>query len=356
MKKFIFFMLAAVMLFSLAACDPKTQNASSAPEPDGSSAAGAEASEAAGEETGAPQEKTDIRVAGLKGPTSIGMVKLMLEAEDGRTANNYQFTVAGSADEVTPKLIKGEFDIAAIPANLAAVLYNNTEGEIRIIAVNTLGVLYIVDKGGEVSKLEDLKGKTIYATGKGSTPEYTLRHILAENGIDPDKDVTIDFKSEPSEVVPLLKKADKAVAMLPQPYVTVASANVEGLKTVIDLNAEWAKIESDTGIITGVTVVRKAFADEHPEAVKAFLKECGDSVGYVNANVDAAAELVEKYGIVAAAVAKKAIPQCNVTFVCDADMLNPLNVYFGVLYEANAKSVGGKLPDENICLVYAENE
>lgn len=348
MKKLIILILAAVMLLSLVSCDPKTQNDSSAPAAESSgSAESAEESK----EASVPAEKTDIRVAGLKGPTSIGMVKLMRDAEDGNAANNYEFTVAGSADEVTPKLIKGEFDIAAIPANLAAVLYNNTEGEIRIIAINTLGVLYIVEKGGEVAKLEDLKGKTIYATGKGSTPEYTLRHILAENGIDPDKDVTIDFKSEPSEVVPLLKKAEKAVAMLPQPYVTVASANVEGLNTVIDLNAEWGKVESDTGIITGVTVVRKAFADEHPEAVKEFLKEYGASVAYVNANVEDAAALVEKYGIVAAAVAKKAIPQCNITFISGNEMKTPLSVYLGVLYEANAKSVGGKLPGDDICLV-----
>ncbi len=348
MKKLIILILAAVMLLSLVSCDPKTQNDSSAPAAESSgSAESAEESKVAS----VPAEKTDIRVAGLKGPTSIGMVKLMRDAEDGNAANNYEFTVAGSADEVTPKLIKGEFDIAAIPANLAAVLYNNTEGEIRIIAVNTLGVLYIVEKGGEVAKLEDLKGKTIYATGKGSTPEYTLRHILEKNGIDPDKDVTIDFKSEPSEVVPLLKKAEKAVAMLPQPYVTVASANVEGLNTVIDLNAEWGKVESDTGIITGVTVVRKAFADEHPEAVKEFLKEYGASVEYVNANVEDAAALVEKYGIVAAAVAKKAIPQCNITFISGNEMKMPLSVYLGVLYEANAKSVGGKLPGDDICLV-----
>lgn len=348
MKKLIILILAAVMLLSLVSCDPKTQNDSSAPAAESSgSAESAEESK----EASVPAEKTDIRVAGLKGPTSIGMVKLMRDAEDGNAANNYEFTVAGSADEVTPKLIKGEFDIAAIPANLAAVLYNNTEGEIRIIAINTLGVLYIVEKGGEVAKLEDLKGKTIYATGKGSTPEYTLRHILEKNGIDPDKDVTIDFKSEPSEVVPLLKKAEKAVAMLPQPYVTVASANVEGLNTVIDLNAEWGKVESDTGIITGVTVVRKAFADEHPEAVKEFLKEYGASVEYVNANVEDAAALVEKYGIVAAAVAKKAIPQCNITFISGNEMKTPLSVYLGVLYEANAKSVGGKLPGDDICLV-----
>ena len=147
------------------------------------------------------------------------------------------------------------------------------------------------------------------------------------------------------------EQAEKAVAMLPQPYVTVAMNNVEGLNAVIDLNEEWGKVESDTGIITGVAVVRKSFADEHPEAVKDFLNEYASSVEYVNTNVGSAAELVEKYGIVAAAVAKKAIPQCNIVFMSGEDIKTPLSVYLGVLYEANAKSVGGKLPGDDICLV-----
>ena len=344
MKKIALLLAALMLVFCFAACANDNANQSSVP---AQSAESASASSASGEESAEP-ERITVRIAGLKGPTSIGMVKIMEDASTGAGANDYEFTVAGSADEVTPRLVKGEIDIAAVPANLASVLYNNTEGEVQIIAVNTLGVLYIVEKGGEVSALEDLRGKTIYATGKGSTPEYTLRHILEKNGIDPDKDVTIDFKSEPTEVVPLLKSADKAVAMLPQPYVTVAGMNVEGLNTAIDLNAEWGKVESNTGIITGVAVVRKAFADEHPEAVKAFLNEYKASVEYVNANVKEAAALVEKFDIVKAAVAEKAIPQCNITFISGSEMKEQLNVYLGVLYEANAKAVGGKLPGEDI--------
>ncbi len=152
-------------------------------------------------------EPADIRIAGLKGPTSMGMVKLMEDAENGEAANNYTFTIAGSADEVTPKLIQGEFDIAAVPANLASVLYNNTEGAVKLLAVNTLGVIYIVEKGDSVQSLADLKGKTIYATGKGSTPEYALNYILSENGIDPAADVTVEWKTEPTEVVQLLAQS-----------------------------------------------------------------------------------------------------------------------------------------------------
>lgn len=349
MKKIVAVMLAVLMmLFVFAGCSDNSGDTSSA----GTSSVANESSDA---ETNSPDESSEeeikddvtIRVAGLKGPTSIGLVKVMEDNANGDSANKYDFTIAGSADEITPKLIQGELDIAAVPANLASVLYNRTEGAVQVIAVNTLGVLYIVEKGGEVSKLEDLKGKTIYATGKGSTPEYTLRHILAKNGIDPDKDVTIEFKSEPTEVVAALKSADKGVAMLPQPYVTVAQNNVEGLTAVIDLNEEWGKVESDTGVITGVAIVRKAFADEHPSALKKFLEEYAASVEYVNGNVDDAATLVEKFDIFAAAVAKKAIPKCNIVFISGGEMKESLNVYLGVLYEANAQSVGGKLPGDD---------
>lgn len=174
------------------------------------------------------EEKTNIKIAGLKGPTSMGLVKIMEDNENGSAANNYEFTIAGSADEITPKLTQGSLDIAAVPANLASVLYNNTDGAIEIIAINTLGVIYIVDKNEGITSLEDLKGQTIYATGKGSTPEYALRYILEENGIDPDNDVTIEWKTEPTEVVSTLAVEESGVAMLPQPYVTVAQTQIDG--------------------------------------------------------------------------------------------------------------------------------
>lgn len=293
------------------------------------------------------EEKTVIRIAGMKGPTSIGLVGIMENNDKGVSGNKYEFTIAGAADEITPLLIKGDLDIAAVPANLASVLYNNTKGNIKLLAVNNLGVLYIVAKGESVSSVSDLKGKTILATGKGTTPEYTLRHILTENGIDPDKDVTLDFKSEATEVVAAMSKADNAIAMLPQPYVTVAKGKVTGLEVVLDLNEEWKKINDDSGIVTGVIVVRKEFAEKNPEAVKIFLDEFKASSEFVNANVSDAAQLVEKFGIFAADVAEKAIPQCNITYIAGEAMKTPVNTYLGVLYANNEKSVGGKLPEDD---------
>lgn len=297
-------------------------------------------------------EETAVNVMALKGPTAMGMVQLMDNAEAGLVnGNSYTFTIAASADEVTPKLVQGEADIAAVPANLASVLYNNTEGQVQVLAINTLGVLYIVENGDSVQTVSDLAGKTIYASGKGSTPEYALNYILSENGIDPEADVTIEWKSEHSECVAALASDEDGIAMLPQPFVTTAQTQNENLRIALDLTKEWDALQADaetpSALLTGVVVVRTAFAEEHPEAVNAFLDSYRESVDYVNANVTDAAALIEKYDIVTAAVAEKALPYCNITFIEGSEMQEKLSGYLNVLYEQNPTSVGGALPADD---------
>ena len=297
-------------------------------------------------------EETAVNVMALKGPTAMGMVQLMDNAEAGPVnGNSYTFTIAASADEVTPKLVQGEADIAAVPANLASVLYNNTEGQVQVLAINTLGVLYIVENGDSVQTVSDLAGKTIYASGKGSTPEYALNYILSENGIDPEADVTIEWKSEHSECVAALASDEDGIAMLPQPFVTTAQTQNENLRIALDLTEEWDALQADaetpSALLTGVVVVRTAFAEEHPEAVNAFLDSYRESVDYVNANVTDAAALIEKYDIVTAAVAEKALPYCNITFIEGSEMQEKLSGYLNVLYEQNPTSVGGALPADD---------
>ena len=299
------------------------------------------------EETPEQTEDTVVRLAGLKGPTSMGLVNLLASDEAGTSKNDYEFTIAATADEINPLLIKGELDVAAIPANLASVLYNNTDGNIQILAVNTLGVIYIVEKGVDISDISDLAGKTIYATGKGSTPEYALRYILEQNGIDPDNDVTIEFKSEPAEIVALLSENGSGVAMLPQPYVTVAETTVEGLKTVIDLNSEWDKLDTGSKLVTGVVVARKEFAENYPQTIKNFLDEYEESAELALTDVDGTAELVEKYGIVKAAVAKKALPYCNIKFMRGEEMKKAVSGYLTILSNQDIKAIGGKLPEDD---------
>ena len=297
-------------------------------------------------------EETAVNAMALKGPTAMGMVQLMDNAEAGPVnGNSYTFTIAASADEVTPKLVQGEADIAAVPANLASVLYNNTEGQVQVLAINTLGVLYIVENGDSVQTVSDLAGKTIYASGKGSTPEYALNYILSENGIDPEADVTIEWKSEHSECVAALASDEDGIAMLPQPFVTTAQTQNENLRIALDLTEEWDALQADaetpSALLTGVVVVRTAFAEEHPEAVNAFLDSYKESVDYVNANVTDAAALIEKYDIVTAAVAEKALPYCNITFIEGTEMQEKLSGYLNVLYEQNPTSVGGALPADD---------
>ena len=336
LKHLLALCLTLALVFSLAACGQKAD----------------ETPNDAQDDQQTEQEEftpASYSIAALKGPTAMGLVKLMKDSESGETTGNgYTFTLAGSADEVTPALLKGELDMACVPANLAAVLYNKTEGEIEVLAVNTLGVLYIVENGESVHSMADLKGKTIVAAGKGSTPEYALRYLLTENGIDPDNDVTIDWKSEHSECVAALASGQASVALLPQPFVTVAQSKIEGLRMALDLT-KLSGMRSITvrALITGVIVARRAVVEENPAAVNEFLKEYAASVDYVNANTADAAALIGEYGIVDAAVAEKALPYCNIVCLTGADLLEALPGYLEVLYNASPAAVGGEMPDNS---------
>ncbi len=334
MKKGLAACLALVMCLSLAACGGDQE-----------------------EETPA-EDPVTVRVAALKGPTAMGMVKLMSDSEDFEEdvedfvdaredfervtiqSNLYDFTLAASADEVTPGLMQGELDIACVPANLASVLYNRTDGGIVTLAVNTLGVLYIVENGNAVASMADLAGKTIVASGKGSTPEYALRYLLTENGIDPDTGVTIDWKSEHSECVASLASGAATIAMLPQPFVTVAQTQLPDLRVALDLTEEWDALDNGSALLTGVVVARADFVEEHPAAVEEFLTSYAESVEWVNANTAEAAELIGGYDIVDAAVAEKALPYCNIVCITGSEMKDMLSGYLQVLFDAAPASVG----------------
>lgn len=286
----------------------------------------------------------DVDIMALKGPTAMGLVEMMENSD-------YNFSIVASVDEVSPKLLQGETDIAAIPANLASVLYNKTEGEIQVLAINTLGVLYIVENGETIQSVADLKGKTIYASGKGATPEYALNYILSSNGINPETDVTIEWKSEHSECVAALASQENSVAMLPQPFVTTAQAKNSQIRTALDLTKEWDALQKDgeqkSSMITGVVVARKEFAEENPEEIQEFLKEYHTSVDYVNENVKDAAQLIEKYDIVPAAVAEKALPACNIVCIDGEEMKEKLSGYLEVLNAQNPQAVGGEIPEND---------
>ena len=325
MKKIFALLLSLVMVFTLCAC-------------------GGTATEEVPEDTAF--EGTTIRVGGLKGPTSMGMVKMLSDSQAGQTVNSYEFTMAGSADELTPTLLQGELDILAVPVNLGAILHNNSDGAVQMLAVNTLGVIYMVEKGGEtVTDWESLKGQTIYATGKGSTPEYALNFLLDQYGLE-EGDVTVEWKSEPSEVVAQMAAQDHVIAMLPQPFVTVAQGKFPDMKIALSLTQSWNALDNGSQFITAGLIVRTAFAQENPEAVAAFLEEYNASTQFINENVAEGAQLVGEFGIVEAAVAEKAIPYCNIVCISGSEMVDMTTGYLQTLFDQNPQAVGGQMPGE----------
>ncbi len=282
-----------------------------------------------------------VNVAALKGATAIGLVNLM---ENG--GEEYNFSVV-TTDEIVPLIAKGEVDIAAVPANLASVLYNNTKGAVSVISINTLGVLYIAEKGETVKTVADLKGKTIYASGKGAVPEYALNYILSKNGIDPSKDVNIEYKSEQTEVVASLVQSENGIAMLPQPFVSIAQSKINGLNIALDLTEEWEKVENgQSSLITGVYIARNEFIENNPGAVEKFLSEYENSSQLANKNPQETVDLTYKYGIFPEGVSSDAIKLCNIIMIDGKQMKDKLQGYLQVLFDAEPKSVGGVLPDE----------
>lgn len=313
MKRIVAMITAAVMLFSLAAfaaCSKK-------------------------------QDDTEIRIAALKGPTGMGMVKLA----DKQNYPNYTVSIEASPDALNPRIISGEVDVAAVPVNLASVLYNKLDGDISVLAVSTLGVLYVVEAGSEVNSVADLAGKTVYATGQGATPEYILNYLLDKNGVAGS--VEVNYVGEHVALATMLADGSAEIGMLPEPNVTSTLAGNDNLRIALNLTEEWNKVCS-TELVQGVVIARKSFVNEHPEAIEQFLREYEKSSAFVNENIDEAAKLIVDVGILGnVEIAKKAIPNCNISFSKGEAMHKAVEGMLTVLFEANPKSIGGKLPDKD---------
>lgn len=294
-----------------------------------------------------PPPRTPVRIATLKGPTGVGMVHLMQAQDAGATANDYSFTVTDAPEEVVARVASGDVDVAAVPTNLAAVLHARTSGAVQMLAVNTLGVLYVVTDGTSVSSMAGLKGRTIYASGQGSNPEYVLRFLLRRNGLDPDTDVRLVWKSQHDEVATLVASGNAQVALLPEPFVTAVTVKNPGVGVALDLTTEWSRAVTDgSRLMMGGVIARRDFVEQHPDAVKTFLREYSASIDAARADADTTSALCAQYGIIPdAAVAKQALPRLNLTFLAGEAMQAGLGGYFQVLYDANPAAVGGSLPD-----------
>ena len=357
MKKMLSLIIAATLGMSmLTGCSAKPAETTAAQTTVAETTAEATTAATEAATTAAPETTTaetaddvTVRVAGLKGPTTMGLVKLIDDDANGITENDYEFTMVTAADELTALVAGGKVDIALLPANVASVLYNKTKGNVAVIDINTLGVLYLVSGDTSITSVDQLKGKTVYLPGKGTTPDYSLRYVLSAAGLSED-DVTLEFKSEANEVASVLAEDPNAIGLLPQPFVTVAMAQNDKLSMIMDLAAVWDSFQPEEGgsrLVTGATIVNKAFLEEHSDLVDTFLTEHEASIAFTETDVDAAAELIAAQGIVPKApIAKKALPYCNVEFVAGEEMKEALNGYLSVLFEQNPASVGGSLPDD----------
>lgn len=317
MKKILALFLAAVMLIGMAACSKN-------------------------EKTG-----VTVNIGVLKGPTGMGAAWLMDQNEQGLSANSYNFTIAGAPDVLTGQLISGDMDMAALPTNAISTLYNKTEGKITVLGVNALGVLYILENGDRINSVADLEGKTILASGQGSTAEYVLNYILEQNGVSAE----IFWASEHSEAATLALSGEYDIVMLPEPFVTTVTTKNDSFRVALDLTREWEALGGGELTMGGIAV-RTEFLEAHPDAVKAFVKEYANSVAFTNAQPADAAKLIAKYEIAAEEIAKNAIPRCNIVWLHGDNYKAKLENFLGVVYEANPAGIGGKMPGDDFYQSY----
>ena len=317
MKKILTLFLAAVMLIGMAACSKN-------------------------EKTG-----VTVNIGVLKGPTGMGAAWLMDQNEQGLSANSYNFTIAGAPDVLTGQLISGDMDMAALPTNAISTLYNKTEGKITVLGVNALGVLYILENGDRINSVADLEGKTILASGQGSTAEYVLNYILEQNGVSAE----IFWASEHSEAATLALSGEYDIVMLPEPFVTTVTTKNGSFRVALDLTREWEALGGGELTMGGIAV-RTEFLEAHPDAVKAFVKEYANSVAFTNAQPADAAKLIAKYEIAAEEIAKNAIPRCNIVWLHGENYKAKLENFLGLVYEANPAGIGGKMPGDDFYQSY----
>ena len=317
MKKILALFLAAIMLIGMAACSKN-------------------------EKTG-----VTVNIGVLKGPTGMGAAWLMDQNEQGLSANSYNFTIAGAPDVLTGQLISGDMDMAALPTNAISTLYNKTEGKITVLGVNALGVLYILENGDRINSVADLEGKTILASGQGSTAEYVLNYILEQNGVSAE----IFWASEHSEAATLALSGEYDIVMLPEPFVTTVTTKNGSFRVALDLTREWDALGGGELTMGGIAV-RTEFLEAHPDAVKAFVKEYASSVAFTNAQPADAAKLIAKYEIAAEEIAKNAIPRCNIVWLHGDNYKAKLENFLGVVYEANPAGIGGKMPGDDFYQIY----
>ena len=294
----------------------------------------------------------DVSIAAIRGPTALGLFEMMDRNERGETINNYELQLLGSPDEIPPLLVRGEVDVAAVPGNLASVLYNRLDGDVVALAVVTLGVLHVVDMTDTIHSIADLEGRTIYVIGQGATPEFALNYVLTQNGLTPGVDVTVQFVTEPPELAALLEAGQAEIALMPEPFMSGALMQIDGLRHALDLTEEWNRVQPEYGLIMSVVVARREFVENYPEAVATLLEEYAQSIAFMTTNIPDAAQLAVDFGLIPnAAIAEAAIPRTHIVFITGDVMRQNLLGFYSVLYNENPDSIGGEMPEEDFFFI-----
>jgi len=307
--------------------------------------------------TPAPDPTLPINIMTLSGTTGFGMAKLISDSQNGSSELSYSISVETDASNVTAALINGSVDIAALPTNAAAMVYNKTGGEVQVLALNTLGVLYLVgdESFAGLESLEDLRGKTIYCPAQN--PTVIFSYLCEQNGLIPGEDIFIDTSyAQPADLRTALASGQVDIAVLPEPLVTVALANNDKLSVLLDLTQQWDLVSPEGSLVQGCVVVRRAFAEAHPAELRQFLADYGASIALLSEDAAAvAAAIVEAEIFTSAAIAELAIPKCNPCFITGADMKRAMGAFLEIMFEIAPESIGGALPaDDFYCILSAE--
>ncbi|MBR1779158.1 MAG: ABC transporter substrate-binding protein [Clostridia bacterium] len=294
-------------------------------------------------------KKSAIKLVALKGPTSLGLVELWDKSDEGANENKYDINVVGEPAEAIAKLASGDADVGLVPTNMASILYNKTSGNVKLAAINALGGLYIVSNNKDIKEVRNLKGRKIYVSGQGATPEYALRYVLQKNDLEVGRDVFLEYnKAEHSELASQVISEDVDIALLPEPFVTQVTEKNSNIKVALNLTKEWDRSsESKDNLTMGCIIVRKNLIEDKKDSFDRFLDDYKNSVEYVDTNLEGASQLADKYGIMQKEIAIKALPKCNIVFIEGEEMKNKVINFLKVLFDFEPKSIGGKMPSED---------
>lgn len=291
-------------------------------------------------------EKINITIGALRGTTLMGLAQLMKNNSEDMAANIYSFDIANTPDEIITSMMNGDIDVASVPPNIASILYNKSNGKVQVAAIDSLGAMYIVTEGKSVKSFMDLKGKTLYMSGEGTTTEYVLNYLLDKNDIDLYKDITVVYKSTEEDVLDMVSETKDAIGLLSEPYATMAIERNNKLKKVLDINGEWLNIDEDSSLISGVLVARKEFIEKNEPSFIAFLDEYAESVEYTNANIEDVSFILDEFQILEADIAQKVIPFCNIIYFDEDIMEEKIETFLKIIFEQDASSIGGSLPEK----------